>query len=258
MSADELILFRGCTCAYTQPETEKLIGQVLKKVAQPFRVLEKEPCCGGELFRYGAISQAKKKVEQTIAYFREQGVKKILTYCPECYITFKFDFPEIVPDLGFEILHFTELMADLLKSEKIKFEKEVPIDNNVTYFDGCHLGREAGLYEAPRYILQQIPGLKYKEMPLAQRFAMCCGGPIRIPHVELRNRMTTRTLKEARKKAKVKKDGGIIVACPTCYFNFKAVAEIQESKVKPISLIHLIAYELGITDSWKENGKEEE
>ncbi|MHA1145071.1 MAG: (Fe-S)-binding protein [Candidatus Helarchaeota archaeon] len=252
MQDEKILYFRGCTLAYSQTDVDNLIAKILQEINVPFFVLPNEPCCGGELFRHGAKKQAIEKVKQNWDYFKQNNVKKILTYCPECYVTFKIDYPKIIQDMKLEIIHFTELIASLLKEKKIKFEREIQVSKNLTYFDGCHLGREAKLYEEPRYILQSIPGIKYKEMPLSGKNSLCCGGPIRIPHVDLRNTLVKRTFTEAKKKAKAKGDGGIVMTCPTCYYNFKTVATLTESKTKPISLVRLIAYELGILDTWKD------
>ncbi|MHC1592142.1 MAG: (Fe-S)-binding protein [Candidatus Helarchaeales archaeon] len=257
MVNDEHVYFRGCTLAYTQPEEDKLIAKILEAAGISFSTIPDEPCCGGELLRRGASKEFEKKVKKNISRFKELNVKKIITYCPECHVTLKIDYPKVEGSIPFEVFHFTEIISFLLKNNTIQFTKPISIAKNITYHDGCHLGREAGLYEPPRFILKSIPGMKFKEMPLSGRFSLCCGGPIRMSHVELRNQLVERIFLEAKKKAKAKGDGGIVTPCPTCYYNFKMVALLTESNVKPINMIRLIAYELGIIDEWKDPELEE-
>jgi Fe-S oxidoreductase len=50
------------------------------------------------------------------------------------------------------------------------------MDLVVTFHDPCYLGRHNGIFEAPRRVLQRIPGLKLIEMPNAKEGSLCCGG----------------------------------------------------------------------------------
>src|SRR5260370_1933708 len=46
------------------------------------------------------------------------------------------------------------------------------IDASVTYQDSCHLAHGQKIRKAPRDLLAAVPGLKLREMPLAD---LCCG-----------------------------------------------------------------------------------
>jgi Fe-S oxidoreductase len=55
-----------------------------------------------------------------------------------------------------------------------KTEVTKPITQTITY-SSCYLGRHNGIYEAPRDILQQIPGEAEVEMEHNQERGLCCG-----------------------------------------------------------------------------------
>jgi Fe-S oxidoreductase len=42
--------------------------------------------------------------------------------------------------------------------------------------DPCYLGRHSGLYEAPRSLVQALPGAELKELERNAKNSVCCGG----------------------------------------------------------------------------------
>ena len=55
----------------------------------------------------------------------------------------------------------------------IELNREMgPVDAIVTYQDSCHLAHGQKIKEAPRKLLKAIPGLTFREMPMAD---VCCG-----------------------------------------------------------------------------------
>jgi Fe-S oxidoreductase len=111
------------------------------------------------------------QAEANIVLFQKHNVKKIVTIDPHAYNLFKNEYGE----LGWtgEIVHHTQLLAQLVKEKRLVPTK--PITERITYHDSCYLGRYNEEYEAPRYILRQIPGVELVEMERNRENAMCCG-----------------------------------------------------------------------------------
>ena len=171
----DILLYIGCTASYdrrAQNLAHSLI-QILRAFQIPFGVLgEDEPCCGETILRLGHLPYFKEIAEAGAKIFRDRGVGKLVAISPHCYDVFLNHYPEVNRD--FEPLHYTEYLASVIETGGLKFQKN--FDQTVTYHDPCYLGRRNQGYEAPRKILENIPGLKLVEMENSGMDALCCGG----------------------------------------------------------------------------------
>ena len=95
------------------------------------------------------------------------------------------------PDFQDRIVDATVLLGDLL----LPFKREVPL--KVVYHDPCHARHGQGIYQEPRNILKQIPGLQLVE-PLESE--MCCGsgGAWGLHHQEMSERLGRRKARHLR------------------------------------------------------------
>ncbi len=174
-SGTEFLYFPCCVQAY-DPRGQKIaramVG-ILKKAGMDFGILGAEQsCCGESVRKAGNESLCESLAQGNIHLFAENGVTKIITTSPHCYHTFKNEYPELGGN--FEVIHYTQYLAGLIREGRLKFTKE--INKRVTYHDPCYLGRHNGIYDEPRLILESIPGLELVEMPNSGQNSLCCGG----------------------------------------------------------------------------------
>ena len=136
----------------------------------------------------------------------------MITSCSGCFKTIKEDYPR-VEKLHFEVMHTVEFLRRLYEEGKLVFKNRV--EKKITYHDPCHLGRAAGVFDDPRFILQAIPGLELVEMPRNREYSRCCGagGGLKSGYPDIQNRMSQRRIREAEETGAQE----LVSACPFCY-----------------------------------------
>jgi len=171
----DYLYYVGCAGSYdaANQKVVKDTVMLLKKAGVSFAVMGKtEKCNGDPVRRFGDEYSFYEIAIENIANMKQYTFDKVVTHCPHCLHTIGKEYAKF-DDGQFETVHHTELLADLLKTGKLKAEK--PINQELTFHDPCYLGRHHGEYDAPRAILQAIPGLRLKEMEKNKDSALCCG-----------------------------------------------------------------------------------
>ncbi len=203
------------------------------------KLLPNERCCGHDALWTGDIETFKKLAEHNAAQIKEAGVKKIFFSCPEGYRTFKLDYPNYV-DLRCEVLHISELLAEKIGGNGVKFKE---IKKKVTYQDPCRLGRHLGVYDAPRKVIESIPGIELVEMRHSGLESICCGTSAFTNCDSYSNMLRAERLCEATETGAEL----LITACPKCQTHFRCAmmdkGEEHRStpKIEIMDLANLVA-----------------
>ncbi|MGA2466454.1 MAG: (Fe-S)-binding protein [Thermodesulfobacteriota bacterium] len=230
----------GCTGALVERNVKATLSmtRVLKAAGVDFGVLgDAETCCGDPARRAGYEFQFQIMAEQNIEIFKSHNIKEIVTSCPHCYNTIKHEYPRYGGD--FKVVHYTELIADLIRQGKLKLTNE--LNSTLTYHDPCYLGRYNSVYLEPRRILQAIPKTKLKEMERSRNTGFCCGGGGGLMWIE--EQPGTTKINQMRLEDVLKTGAETVVtACPYCLQMFEDSIEHKDMKdsLKARDLVELV------------------
>jgi Fe-S oxidoreductase len=173
----ETVYFVGCVSSlypmsYGVPQA---FITVLDKVGEDYTTMGSEEwCCGYPLLIGGQVKEAEAVMRHNAEVVRELGAKRVVMTCPSCYHAWHHVYPQIVGQLDFEVAHATQVLADMLDQGRL--EMKPGREMVVTYHDPCDLGRKGAIYDAPRRVLEAIPGVTFAEMDSHRETALCCGG----------------------------------------------------------------------------------
>lgn len=239
----EYVYFVGCTSSYRVNNIAMATIDILRKSGLDFTILNDEWCCGSPLLRTGQWKVMKELAQHNVDRINKVEADKMITTCAGCYRTWKVDYLETYKDLvdvdiDFDIIHTTELLADLMNKGELKPTKE--FRKTVTYHDPCHLGRHAGVYEAPREVLRRIPGLELIEMPANRIEAWCCaaGGGFKSGFRKEAVEIAWMRVQEAIETGAE----GLVSACPFCWKNFRDAIKAHKPKIELYDVAEIVNY----------------
>ncbi|MFX1288751.1 MAG: (Fe-S)-binding protein [Promethearchaeota archaeon] len=231
----EWVYFIGCTSNYRQKSLRDSTLRFLKKAGIDFTLID-EHCCTSPMIRTGQLSIVDDYMKYNVEQIKKTGATKVITSCAGCYKTLTKDFERFGHELGLEVYHSLELVNKLLEQKKIEFKSE--FNKTVTYHDPCHLGRHMGVYELPREIYKQIPGLRLVEMKRNRNFAWCCGagGGVKIGYPDWALEVSKERLEEA------KETGATIITstCPFCKTNLSDSAVHYDFDIQVLDLMEIL------------------
>ena len=235
----EYLFFVGSPGSYD--DHGKKVSQALVKILQAAGVKiailgPEELSTGDAARRLGNEYLFQTLAQQNIETMNGYGVKKIVTNCPHAFNTLAHEYPEFGGN--YEVVHGTQLVAKLVRKGKIKLTGSVDLD--LAYHDPCYLGRTKGEYDAPRFLLKAIPGMKVREAELHRETSMCCGAG--GGRMWLEENLGERINQTRFTQLEASGTPDVAVACPYCFSMLSdAQNELGREQAATYDVIELVA-----------------
>ena len=243
--SQEYLYWVGCTGALQERNVKvtQALVRLLLHGGVSFGVLgAAEGCSGDPARRMGNEYLFQTQAEQNIALFKDKAVQKILTACPHCFSTMANEYGQF--DGKFEMVHHTELLAELVAQGKITVNEDDRggmSDKLTTYHDACYLARHNNIEDAPRQVLAATKA-ESKEMARSGKNSFCCGaggGHMWVEESGGKRINEVRTEEAAATGAEI-----VAVACPFCMQMFDAglgaVPEAVERGLQVFDVVELL------------------
>ena len=237
----EVLFWVGCTSALEKrsQSVARAMARVLDRAGVSYAVLGMDESCNGDpARRIGHEYLFTTLAQRAIETLNERGVTTIVTACPHCFNVMKNEYA----DFGgvYHVEHYATFVKRLMDEGRLKMVK--PIAARVTYHDSCYLGRYNGVYDEPRQILEAIPGVEVRDVPLRNRErGFCCGAG--GGHMWLEDSAGTRLNHVRTGQVLDTEPDTIGVSCPFCLQMFEDGVKFvdRQDDVRVVDVIELVA-----------------
>jgi Fe-S oxidoreductase len=198
-----------------------------------------------EASNYGVFLQdqtrAKRIAERIVKEAERLEVKEVVvTECGHAYATSRWEAPKWFDrPWPFKVRSILEVMDEYIRLGRIQLDPSRNDGTPVTYHDSCNLGRNGGLFEEPRRILQACVK-DFREMKPNRRQSICCGGGGGL--VALQNYDEARLKAGKPKAAQIRTTGAkaVVASCDNCRHQLGQLNEHYGLNVNVVGLSELV------------------
>ena len=169
-------MLSGCVMPLLHgPEMDAAV-RVLSRNGCEVVVPDGQVCCGAINSHVGDLDTTRRLARRNIDVFSAAGLDAVVVASAGCGARMK-EYDHLLkadPEYSGRARDFSEAVKDIHEFlVDLPFDPPVGrVEQRVTYQDSCHLGNAQRITDAPRQILNSIPGVELVELPNSGR---CCG-----------------------------------------------------------------------------------
>ena len=193
------------------------------------------PNCGSAHYDLGFWKELPETVAAAWDFIAPHREKAMVFNDPHHMEFITRGYPEFVPQYQpIQGRHISQLIQEALSSGRLTPTRDDRL--RVSYHDPCRLGRGLGIYDAPREVLSQLPGVELVEMRRHGATAFCCGA---WSFGNYYPNLSAETAKLRLEEFYATGADLLITACPDCNAQFsKAMPPEQQDRI--IDLVQLV------------------
>lgn len=180
--------FHGCVQEAFLAGVNRATVRVLQRNGYEAHVPSRQTCCGAAALHVGEEALARRLARRNVDAFMSGDWNGIINNAGGCGATLK-QYDHLLkddPDYAEKAATFVARVYDVTEflAPRLHVPPKASVRRRVTYVDSCHLRHGQGIVEAPRTLLQRIPGLELVEVAQPDH---CCGsaGVYNIAHPEV-------------------------------------------------------------------------
>jgi fumarate reductase (CoM/CoB) subunit B len=199
-TSSDTALFLGCTSSLV-PRIQRMATSAINLLGDSgvdFKLLSDESCCGYILYTMGDVEAAKEIAQKNMQMFKKEGVKRLITLCPGCYLAFNTFYPP----RGVEVRHLLEVIEP----------KDLPQDLTLTIHYPDHMGK-----------LKKNTQKLLKDCKVYRASYPCCGVNLISYNPELSMKIARQMVSES--------TGPLVTYCPSCYL---ILTRVDRDKIKDL------------------------
>jgi len=218
-------LVAGCLASVSFSRLNEATIRVLQRNGCQVSLAAGQTCCGALHVHAGLRELARDLARRNIDAFEAGDYDAVVTNAAGCGSTLK-EYGELLEGdpsyrerarrFSAQVRDVTEFLASIGLSRGMG-----ALNITATYQDSCHLAHGQRVRLQPRQLLQAVPGLEFRELPLAD---LCCGsaGVYNVQHTDMSMRLLER------KMELVAATGAdtIVTANPGCMLQLRAGAAL--------------------------------
>jgi len=221
------------------PRTHEATVRVLARHGVEVVDVPEQRCCGALSVHAGDRVTGRALARRNVDAFLQAGVVAVVVNAAGCGATLK-EYGELLEQddayadkakrLAGMVIDVTEFVAGLGIETP-----QAHLDVRVTYQDSCHLAHGQNVRNAPRLLLESVPGLQLVEMETPDR---CCGSA--GVYSLARNDMSMRLLDEKMRDVAATEAPVIATANPGCMMQLEAGLRRHGLEGRVVHVIELL------------------